>query len=70
MYDPGIRGIVVTPSIEKQLRREITYALGESQTENPYVAAGIAMEIFKARLERLVVEEADPTLVLRQLLAN
>ena len=58
------------PSIEKQMRQELTFALGESQTENPYVAAGIAIEIFKAQLERLVAQEVDPTSAINKLLAN
>lgn len=70
MYDSGIRRIVVMPSIEKQMRQELTFALGESQTENPYVAAGIAIEIFKAQLERLMAQEADPTSAINMLLAN
>lgn len=58
------------PSIEKQMRQELTFALGEAQTENPYVAAGIAIEIFKAQLERLVAHEVDPTSTINMLLAN
>ena len=70
MYDSGTRRIVVVPSIEKQMRQDLTFALGESQTENPYVAAGIAIEIFKAQLARLVAQEVDPTSAIHKLLAN
>ena len=42
----------MTASIYAELRRDLTNALGESQTENPWVEAGIALEIVRKRLEQ------------------
>lgn len=42
----------MTASIYAEMRRDLTNALGESQTENPWVAAGIALEIMRKRLEQ------------------
>lgn len=42
----------MTASIYAELRRDLTNALGGAQTENPWVEAGIALEIMRARLEK------------------
>ena len=42
----------MTSSIYAELRRDLTNALGESQSENPWVEAGIALEIVRTRLEQ------------------
>lgn len=39
-------------SIYTPLRREITVALGEAQTENPWIEAQIALQLVRARLEQ------------------
>lgn len=39
-------------SIYTPLRREITEALGEAQTENPWIEAQIALQLVRARLEK------------------
>lgn len=35
----------------RELQRDLTQALGEAQTENYGVAAGIAVEVMRSRLE-------------------
>lgn len=41
-------------SIYCELRREVSAALGEAASENCWVEAGIAVEIVRRRLERLM----------------
>lgn len=36
----------------RELQRDLTQALGEAQTENHGVAAGIAVELMRSRLEQ------------------
>ena len=57
-------------SIYPELRKELTFALGEAQTENPYVAAGIAMEIVRAKLERCLAGTPDGAALIQELLAR
>lgn len=42
---------MTTTSIYRPLRTEVTNAIGESQTENPWISAGIALEVCRAELE-------------------
>lgn len=41
-------------SIYTQVRREVSTALGEAATESCWVEAGIAVEVIRQRLERLM----------------
>lgn len=39
-------------SIHQEIRRDVSSALGEAQSENCWVEAGIAIEVVRQRLER------------------
>jgi hypothetical protein len=42
---------MTTASIYQPLRRGLTNAIGEAQSENPWINAGIALELCRAELE-------------------
>lgn len=39
-------------SLHQEIRRDVSSALGEAQSENCWVEAGIAIEVVRQRLER------------------
>lgn len=54
-------------SLHNQLRRDVSCALGEAQSENCWVEAGIAVEVMRQRLEThfrgFVLQDASGNLV-------